>query len=66
MGIIGYVRIGRRTGKLFHTFGCRILARCRHLHSDMPDYVEQVSRTELHRDPDIVVLHCPLNDNTRG
>jgi len=66
VGIIGYGRIGRRTGELFHAFGCRILAQCRQMHSDLPDYVEQVSQRELLQASDIVVLHCPLNDSTRG
>ena len=33
---------------------------------EYPDYVEQVSQEELLRRSDIVVLHCPLNDSTRG
>lgn len=28
--------------------------------------MEQVSQEELLRESDIVVLHCPLNDSTRG
>ena len=66
VGIIGYGKIGRRSGELFHAFGCRILAQSRHIHPDAPDYVEQVSQEELLRRADIVVLHCPLNDSTRG
>ena len=66
VGIIGYGKIGRRSGELFHAFGCRVLAHSRHIVPDAPDYVEQVSREELLRRSDIVVLHCPLNDSTRG
>lgn len=66
VGIIGYGKIGRRTGELCHAFGCRILAQSRHHHDDAPEYVEQVSQEELLRRSDIVVLHCPLNDSTRG
>ena len=66
VGIIGYGKIGRRSGELFHAFGCRVLAQSRHIHSDAPDYVEQVPQEELLRRSDIVVLHCPLNDSTRG
>ena len=66
VGIIGYGRIGRRTGELFHAFGCRVLAQSRHIQPDAPDYVEQVSQEELLRRADVVVLHCPLNDSTRG
>lgn len=65
-GIIGLGRIGSRTAELFHAFGCRILAQSRTLHKDVPDYICQVSQEELLRQSDIVVLHCPLNDATRG
>lgn len=66
VGIIGYGKIGRRTAELFRVFGCRVLAHSRHFVSDAPDWVEQVSRQELLRRADMVVLHCPLNDSTRG
>ena len=66
VGIIGYGKIGSRSGELFHAFGCHILAQSQHFHADAPDYVEQVSQEELLRRSDIVVLHCPLNDSTRG
>ena len=36
------------------------------VHFDAPPYVTQVSRSELLRQSDVVVLHCPLNGNTRG
>lgn len=66
VGIIGYGKIGRRSGELFHAFGCKILAQNRSYKEDAPEYVEQVSQDELLRHSDIVVLHCPLNDSTRG
>lgn len=66
VGIIGYGNIGRRTGELFHAFGARILAQSRHHHDDSPEYVTQVSQEMLLKESDIVILHCPLNDSTRG
>lgn len=66
VGIIGYGRIGRRSAELFHAFGCTILAQSRSRKDDAPDYVTQVSQEELLKKSDIVVLHCPLNDSTRG
>ena len=66
VGIVGYGRIGSRTGELMHAFRCPILAHSRRYHPEYPDYVEQVSLEELLRRSDIVVLHCPLNDATRG
>lgn len=66
VGIIGYGKIGSRTGELMHAFGCKVLAQCRSKHDDLPAWVEQVSQDELLAQSDIVVLHCPLNDSTRG
>ena len=66
VGIIGYGKIGSRSGELFHAFGCKVLAQCRTHHDDLPDWAEQVPQDELLRRSDIVVLHCPLNDSTRG
>lgn len=66
VGIIGFGKIGRRSAELFHAFGCRILAQSRSHKADAPEYVEQVSQEELLRQSDIVVLHCPLNESTRG
>jgi len=66
VGIVGYGQIGSRSAELFHAFGASILANATHIHEDAPDYVEQVSLDELLTRSDIVVLHCPLNDSTRG
>ena len=46
VGIIGYGKIGSRTGELFHAFGCHILAQSRSFHPEYPTYVEQVSQEE--------------------
>ncbi len=66
VGIIGLGKIGSRTAQLFHAFGATILASSRSVHRDAPDYIAQVDRDELLRRSDIVILHCPLNDSTRG
>lgn len=66
VGIIGLGKIGSRTAQLFHAFGCQVLAQSRTRHDDASDYIRQVSQEELLRQSDIVVLHCPLNDSTRG
>ena len=66
VGIIGYGKIGSRTGELMHAFGCHVLAQCRSHHDDLPEWLEQVPQDELLRRSDIVVLHCPLNESTRG
>ncbi len=66
VGIVGLGKIGSRTAELFHAFGARLLSTSRTVHPDAPDYVNQVPLEELLRQSDIVVLHCPLNESTRG
>ena len=66
VGIVGLGKIGSRTAALAHAFGCPVLAHSRTRHADAPDYIEQVELDELLRRSDLVVLHCPLNDSTRG
>lgn len=66
VGIIGLGRIGRHSAELYHAFGCKILANSRTIKDDCPDYIKQVSRDELLSESDIVILHCPLNESTRG
>ena len=66
IGIIGLGNIGRRTAEVFRAFGCTVLAQSRTHHADAPEFVHQVSQEELLKKSDVVVLHCPLNDSTRG
>lgn len=66
VGIIGLGKIGTRSAELFHAFGCSILAHSRSIHKDAPLYVEQTDLDSLLSRSDLVVLHCPLNDSTRG
>lgn len=66
IGIIGLGNIGKRSAELFHAFGARIMACSRSVHTDYPEYITQVTMDRLLEESDIVVLHCPLNDSTRG
>ena len=66
VGIIGLGKIGTRTAELFHAFGATVLAQSRTHHDGIAEYIEQVTQEELLRRSDIVVLHFPLNDSTRG
>jgi glycerate dehydrogenase len=67
MGIIGFGRIGQATGKLAQALGMNILAydSCEDtaLESDMCRYVKL---DELLEKSDVVSLHCPLFDSTKG
>ena len=66
VGIIGLGNIGGRSAELFHAFGAEVLAYSRTFHADAAEYVKQVSLDELLANSDIVVLHCPINDQSRG
>ena len=66
VGIVGVGAIGTRTAELCHAFGCKLLGNKRHVRGDEPDYIEFVSLEELLSRSDIVSLHCPLNEDSRG
>lgn len=67
IGIIGYGRIGQAVGRIAEAFGMKVLAYAtkprRELESENMRYVEL---DELYESSDIISLHCPLTDATRG
>lgn len=68
VGIIGCGHIGKDLTPLLRAFGCKVLA---HDILDFPEFyathqVEPVGLEELLRRSDIVTLHVPLDDSTRG
>ena len=65
VGIVGYGRIGRASARKFGAFGCRVLARKQTPSADTTG-AEMVSFEALSATSDIVVLHVPLTDQTRG
>lgn len=65
VGIVGAGAIGRRVAALCKAFGCRVLAFSRSAVSD-PAIDEQVSLEELLERADVVSLHCPLTEQTKG
>ncbi|MDO5100325.1 MAG: NAD(P)-dependent oxidoreductase [Eubacteriales bacterium] len=66
VGIIGYGRIGQRSAGLFSAFGAELLIHTRSRVEAIPAGARQVELDELLQQSDIVVLHCPLTDQTRG
>ena len=67
IGIIGYGRIGRRVAQLAAAFGMEILVYSRSRSSCYADIdCIHTSLEEVFRKSDIISLHCPLTDETRG
>ncbi len=61
-GIAGYGRIGRRVAEIAEVLGCRVLGWRAHPQAGDP----YVPLEALCRESDILSLHLPLNDATRG
>jgi D-3-phosphoglycerate dehydrogenase len=66
IGIVGPGAIGLRTAELFRAFGCTILAYGPRPKPNAPAFISFVPLEELLARSDIVSLHCPLNNSTRG
>lgn len=62
MGIIGYGRIGRQTGRIAAALGMEVIAYEPHP-GDGPEFVPL---DELFARSDVIALHCPLFPQTEG
>ena len=69
VGVVGTGSIGSAVIRLLNAFGCRVLG-----YSPSEKPLEEVSRIgyekvsleQLLTESDVITLHCPLNDSTRG
>lgn len=64
-GIVGMGNIGRRVAKAAQALGCRVIFYSASGKSNCTEY-ERVEFDELLAQSDILSLHCPLSDRTRG
>jgi len=67
MGIIGYGRIGKGTGRIAQALGMNVIAydqyKDQSLESNTMKYVEL---DQLMAKSDVIILHCPLFESTKG
>ena len=61
-GVVGYGNIGRQVGRIAEALGCRVVGFRRHPQGDG----ETDDVKELCRISDIISIHLPLSDATRG
>ncbi len=67
MGIIGLGRIGQATAKIAQAMGMRVLAYSRSQNSELESStLKYVELDRLFAESDVICLHCPLFDSTKG
>lgn len=66
VGVVGYGQIGRRTARLARACGAKVVVHSRTRAQLPPEMTWEDSLDRLLGGADIVSLHCPLTDQTRG
>jgi glycerate dehydrogenase len=64
LGIVGFGELGKRVARIGDAFGMDIIVAARPGSDSVPD--GRVSFEALLERSDVISLHCPLNDATRG
>jgi glycerate dehydrogenase len=62
-GIFGYGNIGKKVARVAEAIGCRVIVCKRHMTKEEYPVVDLDT---LCRESDIITVHTPLNDGTRG
>ena len=66
LGIIGFGRIGRRTGEIAKALGMHVLAYDSFENEAGRQIADYVTLDELFTKSDVIALHCPLFPETQG
>jgi glycerate dehydrogenase len=67
MGIIGFGKTGQKVAHVAKAFGMKVIvySRMKIEGAGIP-HVEWVSLDEVFKQSDVLTIHCPLNDSTKG
>ncbi len=66
LGLVGFGRIGQAVARIARALGMRVLVHTRSRRLPSDDGLDYTELDELFRRSDVVSLHCPLTDGTRG
>lgn len=65
LGVVGFGSIGRSVAEIARAMGMQVIAAGEPRAGD-PAFLRRVPVDELFRSSDVVTLHCPLTEQTRG
>lgn len=66
LGIVGFGRIGRAVSRVAVAMGMKVLCHSRRQQGEVPEGCRWASLEEIYAESDVISLHCPLNDDSRG
>lgn len=66
MGIIGFGRIGQKTGKIAKAIGMKVIAVDEYPNDFGKEIANYVTLDDLLAKSDVIALHCPLFESTKG
>ena len=66
VGIIGYGNTGTAFARKLAGFGCNVLAYDKYKQDYSDDFVHEVSLETIYAESEILSIHIPLTDETRG
>jgi D-3-phosphoglycerate dehydrogenase len=66
VGLVGTGAIGGRVAQLVHAFGAKVVAYNGFSHKENTDLITYLPMKEMMEQADIVSLHCPVTDKSRG
>ena len=66
LGIVGFGQIGRAVARVAVAMGMKVLCTSRHRDGALPEGCRWATPEEIYAESDVISLHCPLNDDSRG
>lgn len=68
LGLIGFGRIGREVARMASAIGMKVIAFDKYINTELADSlgVESVDMEDIYQWADVISIHCPLTEETRG
>ena len=65
IGVIGFGRIGQKLGQIAHAFGMKVISYDDYI-KEPPVFATMTDLNSLLKMSDVISLHCPLTEKTKG